>query len=493
MEIDNLNIIQNRIAEKESDKVEFKQTTGQLERGMETLCAFLNGEGGTVLFGVADNGKITGQEVSDKTKRDIAEVIRFIEPFATITVSYVSIPDTDKQVIALYAEEQRYMRPFTYKGRAYQRIESVTSVMPQEKYNHLLMQRGGQYRWEAIPNPDLKVSDLDENVIIGAVRAGINCGRLPETTIREEIPAILEKFDLLHDGKLNNAAAVLFGHNLYYYPQCLLRLARFRGTDKEEFIDNQRLQGNIYELLDAAMSFFFKHLSLSGKIEKLYREEKLSIPYKALRECCINAFCHRAYHRPGSSVGIAIYDDRVEIESSGAFPPDMTLEKLLGGHSSEPPNLIIANVLYKSELLESWGRGIKLIIDECRNGGIPDPEFHTDGSSVWVVFRYKRETTGQVPPKYPTSTPQVPHKYPTSTPQVEMLVDIIGTGAYSVKELMEQMELNDRKNFLNNHLNPSIEAGLVEPLYPNQPKHPRQKYRLTEQGKALLQDREKKN
>ena len=106
------------------------------------------------------------------------------------------------------------------------------------------------------------------------------------------------------------------------------------------------------------------------------------------------------------------------IESSGAFPPDMTLEKLLGGHSSEPPNLIIANVLYKSELLESWGRGIKLIIDECRNGGIPDPEFHTDGSSVWVVFRYKREIAGQVPPKYPTSTPQVSDKYPTSTRQV---------------------------------------------------------------------------
>ena len=107
------------------------------------------------------------------------------------------------------------LRPFTYKGRAYQRIESVTSVMPQDKYNHRLMQRGGKYSWEAMPNPDLQVSDLDENVIIGAVRAGINCGRLPETTIREEIPAILEKFDLLHDGKLNNAAAVLFGRNLY--------------------------------------------------------------------------------------------------------------------------------------------------------------------------------------------------------------------------------------------------------------------------------------
>ncbi len=45
--------------------------------------------------------------------------------------------------------------------------------------------------------------------------------------------------------------------------------------------------------------------------------KKLEIPYKAFRECCINALCHRLYHRPGSSVGIAIYDDRVEIENSG--------------------------------------------------------------------------------------------------------------------------------------------------------------------------------
>lgn len=489
METGNLNIMQYLTAGREGGEVEFKQTTGQLERGMETLCAFLNGAGGTVLFGVNDNGKIIGQEVSDKTKRDIAEAIRLIEPFATITVSYADIPDTDKQVIALNAEEQRYMRPFTYKGRAYQRIESVTSAMPQDKYNHLLMQRGGKYSWEAMPNPDLHISDLDENAIIGAVRAGINCGRLPETTIREEIPAILEKFDLLHDGKLNNAAAVLFGCNLYDYPQCLLRMARFRGTTKEEFIDNQRLQGNIYVLLDAAMAFCFKHLSLSGKIEGLFREEKLSIPYKALRESCINAFCHRAYHRSGGSVGIAIYDDRVEIESSGAFPPDMTLEKLLGGHSSEPPNLIIANVLYKSELLENWGRGIRLMIDECRRVGISDPEFHTDGSSVWVVFRYKRETAGQAPDKYPTSTRQAPDKYPTS---IVGLIEMIGERSCSLKEMMGMMELKNRENFLNNYLNPSMEAGWVEPLYPNQPTHPKQKYRLTEQGKALLQDGEKR-
>lgn len=470
--------IQELASRLETRQVEFKETTGQLERGMETLCGFLNEEGGTVLFGVTDKGKIVGQEVSDKTQRDIAEALRRIEPFATIEVSYIDIPGTNKSIITLYVEEQRYMRPFSYKGRAYQRIESVTSVMSQEKYNLLLMQRGRRYSWESIANSDLQISDLDENAIAGAVRAGINSGRLPEITIREDIPAILEKFDLLHNGKLNNAAAVLFGRQLYDYPQCLLRLARFKGITKDEFIDNQRAQGNIYDLLDVAMSFFFKHLSLSGKIEGLYREEELSIPYRALRECCINAFAHRSYQHPGSSVSIAIYDDRVEVTNTGTFPADMPVERLLNAHDSQPQNPIIANVLYKSKVLESWGRGIGLMLSECRRIGIPDPEFHTDGSFVWVVFRYGNA--------YPTSTLQVPHKYPTSTPQVESLINIIGVNLYSVKEMMDLLNLKDRGNFLDNYLNPAIVAGLVEPLYPDRPKHPKQKYRLTEKGKALL-------
>ena len=57
MKIDNLEDIKNLIVQTENEQLEFKETTGQLERGMETLCAFLNGEGGTVLFGVLTKGK----------------------------------------------------------------------------------------------------------------------------------------------------------------------------------------------------------------------------------------------------------------------------------------------------------------------------------------------------------------------------------------------------------------------------------------------------
>lgn len=411
MKINSLEDINNLIVQNENEQVEFKETTGQLERGMETFCAFLNGLGGTVLFGVTDKGKIVGQELSDKTKRDIVEAIKRIEPFTAIEISYLVIPDTDRHVIVLHTDPQLNARPFTYKGRAYHRMESVTSVMSQEKYNLLLLQRGGKYGWEAIINENLKIENLDVDIVRGAVRMGVESGRLPETTLMEDIPIILRKFELSSsDGMLKNAAAVLFGKNLSDYPQCLLRMARFKGTNKDEFIDNQRVRGNIFELLDAAMAFFFKHLSLSGKVEKLYREEELSIPYKALRESCINSFSHRLYHKPGSSVSIAIYDDRVEVTNSGTFPEDMTLERLLGPHDSEPQNPIIANVLYKSKVLESWGRGIGLMINECRRVGLPSPGisfgwcFCSSGVSLYTGY------CRTFPHSYPTVTPQLPHK-----------------------------------------------------------------------------------
>ena len=403
MRIDNLENIKTLIAQTENGQVEFKETTGQLERGMETLCAFLNGEGGTVLFGVNDKGKIIGQEVADSTKRVLADAIGRIEPLTMIQVSYVPIPGSLKVIIALSAEDMRLERPFCYKGRPYYRVESVTSTMPQTMYNQLLLYRDeAKYRWESFANDSLSLEDLDKDEIQKTVRLGIECGRLPEST-GSDIPTILEKFGLMKNSKLNNAAAVLFANKeLIDYPQCLLRLARFRGTDKREFIDNQRIQGNLFKQLDAAMAFMFKHLSLSGATDSLEREEHLTIPYKAIREGIINSLSHRLYRTAGGSVGIAIYDDRLEIENTGALPADWNIEKMKSEHRSEPQNPMISSVLYKRKLLENWGRGISLMIEECQKANLPEPEFKVNGNFVVVTFRYGSEN--------PTSTRQVPDK-----------------------------------------------------------------------------------
>jgi len=227
---------------------------------METLCAFLNKEGGTVLFGINDRKKIIGQEVADTTKRNIADAVSRLEPTVAVQIFYIPLPGSDRKVIALHVEDAKLNCPFSYKGRPYMRVESVTTTMPQATYERMLLQRdGGKYRWEQFGNEDLALQDIDGNEVLKTVRLGIECGRLPEDT-GNDIPVILEKFGLMRNGVLNHAAAVLFGkHENMEYPQCLLRLARFRGIDKTVFMDNQRIQGNFFQLLNAAMAFIFKH------------------------------------------------------------------------------------------------------------------------------------------------------------------------------------------------------------------------------------------
>lgn len=87
MEIKTLSDIKQLLVDPEKEQLEFKETTGQLDRGMETLYAFLNSKGGTVLFGITDKGQIIGQDVSDGTKRSIAQAINRLEPIAAVQVN----------------------------------------------------------------------------------------------------------------------------------------------------------------------------------------------------------------------------------------------------------------------------------------------------------------------------------------------------------------------------------------------------------------------
>ncbi len=148
---------------------------------------------------------------------------------------------------------------------------------------------------------------------------------------------------------------------------------------------------------------------------------------------------------PKSFSSIAIYDDRVEIRNTGTFPADLPIERLMEEHDSKPQNPIIANVLYKSKILESWGRGISTMVGECKRVGLPAPEINTDGNFVWVVFKYNRSSVVATPQATPQVTPQ-------ATPQLKKVISVIGTATLSAKEIMEIMSLKDKTHFLDKYL-----------------------------------------
>jgi ATP-dependent DNA helicase RecG len=136
----------------ESERLEFKRSTGQRTEAAKTVCAMLNGLGGFVIFGVTDKGDLIGQQVSAKTLEDIAAELRKIEPPAFPDIETVNL-DGDRVAIVLTVSGGG--GPYTFDGRAYLRHGPTTIVMPRDEYERRLLERlHATRRWENEPVPD---------------------------------------------------------------------------------------------------------------------------------------------------------------------------------------------------------------------------------------------------------------------------------------------------------------------------------------------------
>lgn len=382
--------LEKLVARGEGEMLEWKESTGQRGDACETLCAFLNRDGGTIVFGVTRKGKLTGQLVADATKRDLFEAFQKFEPAADVDVAWVPVDETHQAIVCRV--ERGNGRPYVYDGKPYKRVQSSTTVMGQEEYEKMLRERGGfRSKWESVPNPELTLADLDAELICETARRAVRCGRLPEETNTDDVEGLLDGFKLRKGGVLLNGAAVLFGRpEKIDYPQLEVKMGWFKGTDDRIFLDNRHVQGNVFKLIDESMAFCFKHLNLSAKISgKIERDEELEIPADALREVLINAFAHRSYEESNRTVYLAIYDDRVEIKNPGRFPSDFDVANLYSPpiKNSVPRNEKIARVLYLRKTIETWGRGLTRIAAECQRVGLPLPTTTAAHGNVLTVFQ----------------------------------------------------------------------------------------------------------
>ncbi len=392
----NIKQLKSLIAEGESETLEFKTSTAQLKSACETLCAYLNGKGGKVLIGIRNNGEIIGQHVTDNTQQELARELSKVEPHANLEVMYLSI-EANKQIIIITAESGKNL-PYVYDDRPFLRNQSTTTRMPREKYERLLYEKKPlSVEWESLTSNDVTITDLDKKRIQQIVNLAIEEGRLTEIALRAEPKEILKKWNLTNNNKLKNAAVILFCKDeSKQFIQSQLKLARFKGLTKSEFIDNKAVIGNLFDLYEQAMKFLQNHLPIAGKVEEgnLFRTDTLAIPYKVLREALVNALCHRSYSSPGGSVNLAIYDDRIEVSSTGRLPNDISLKELTKKHESHPRNPLIAKVLYDCKMIERWGRGTQDMINFCRAAGNPKPKFIEFTGSFTVMLPLKEPIGG---------------------------------------------------------------------------------------------------
>ena len=202
----------------------------------------------------------------------------------------------------------------------------------------------------------------------------------------------LESLGLLvpHAGGLSvsNGGLILFGLDNVrqrYFPDARVSCARFRGTDKTEFIDRMDIAGSMLNAIDEVPHFIRRNTRLAAKIENMHRRDIPEYPELAIREVLVNAIGHADYSLRGMRILIAIYADRMEVQNPGMLPFGMTMEDFKAG-VSKIRNRVIARVFREMGLMEEWGSGYKRVIHACQSGGYPEPDWQELGTAFRVIF-----------------------------------------------------------------------------------------------------------
>ena len=378
----------------ETEQVEFKRSTGEHREAMESIASILNKHGkGTLYFGVANDGEVVGQDVSDKTLRSISrEIASKIEPTIHPVIQELSAED-GKHYIRVDFEGTA--SPYACGGRYRIRQADEDVLMSPELIGRMFVEASDRVNpWDGKLSGQM-VDSVDDEAVRRYIDHGVEKGRLPAAYQHESTRDVLEHLGLVREGELTNAAAVLFCPAPYWFR---LSMAVLAGNDRVNILDLQHELGPVIDLIDAAEYYVFanirRRIVITGAPQ---RDEIPEIPRAAIREAIVNAFCHKKY-RGDARVMIDIFTDTVEITNPGLFPADASPEAYMAGErkASESRNPLIARALFRGGYIEELGSGVRRIKEACDEAGVKveyrqsydetTAVFHRPGSQVEYVY-----------------------------------------------------------------------------------------------------------
>lgn len=373
----------------ESSTVEFVRDHSLLEEIASSVCAFLNGKGGTVVVGF--DGERTGSAIADSDVTTIRKYLyENVSPNCVMSVTLDEV--TFGKVVVIEVPDGRDT-PYVFDGRVYLRSGKSIRAADAEEMRQMVLDKGTNVqRWERRPSPTLTIGDLDAQLIKRTVDAAAR--RAIDFEAASDFESVLQKLDLMSFGQFTNAADVCFGKKVAQrLPQVRLRAVRYELDRMGDFLDDQLVEGPAMEIFKRALNFIQNNVPVSAEFSAGNAERKdiPTFPFNSIREGLINALAHRDYSSFSGSVKINIYPDRLEIWNSGKLPAGLTPKKLeMAHHDSILVNPDISHVLYLNGLMERVGRGTYNIVRECRAAGLKSPEWKTVAEGTRLTFFAER-------------------------------------------------------------------------------------------------------
>lgn len=456
----------------ETEQVEYKKTTSELKEAVTSIAAILNKHGkGTLYFGVKNNGDVIGQEINDKTLRDVSQAIgNYLRPAV--------YPVVDKDIYegrtVVKVEFEGNQQPYLAHNIPRIRVADEDLVMEQPMYEAMLRKRDNiSYAWES-QRSNYTIADIDKRTFERYLRKAHSVGRI---SFNSEDPAeVLPRLGLAENGILLNAGAALFvdcGINE-------LQMAKYATDLRLNFTDMKRYIGSILDLSEKAVQYIIDAMDwrvvFTGKLE---RDEIPEVPVDAIREAVINAFAHRRIES-GQAVDIAIDRSYIEVYSPGPFPdgvtPEMFIKEIRRPIRRNP---LITRTLYYSKDMESFATGLRRIQNFCDGAGVK-VEYHGDQYGFTVRFyRHCGEGWAELvhsdEPNVQADVQVNAQVNVTILEDVEKKIISFCEKPKSLMEIMDLLGFKDRRT-VRKYVDKLLDDNMLEMTNPETPNHPKQKY-----------------
>ncbi|MDE0102653.1 MAG: winged helix-turn-helix transcriptional regulator [Gemmatimonadota bacterium] len=232
------------------------------------------------------------------------------------------------------------------------------------------------------------MSDLDERTTDSFRRSAVESERLAPEVLDEPVDSLIENLSLREGAYLKRAAVLLFHPSpQQFIRDAYVKIGYFRGS---ELLYQDVVEGDLFAQVDRTMDLLYSKYSRALiSYDGIYRVETFPVPREAMREAVINAIIHRDYASP-TTIQIRVYDDRISMWNAAHLAPEWATEQLAEERSSRPHNPRVAYAFFRAGMIEAWGRGIRRIVDVCREAENPTPTWRLEsgGNGLWVRFPF---------------------------------------------------------------------------------------------------------
>lgn len=355
----------------------------------ETMVAFANADGGTIVLGIDETGRSTGEIYPEEVEALLRGALRWCLPPLEPEYQYEEIAGG----LVFYIRVPRSTELHSLSdGRVLIRRKGENRPLSGEEIRHLAATKSsGDFETQTVAGA--RREDFDEEVVAEFLQRWQEKQHRAWTRSADEL---LVQIGALEEGHPTVAGILLFGREpQVLLPQSGLVFVKFLGTEPRGesgvagYGRREDIGGPLARIIQRTWTVIMEEMRTGAVVKGLKRIEQTEYPPAAIREALVNAVAHRDYRLRGRRIEVRMFTDRMEIISPGGLPGYITLDNIVEEHFSRNP--CIVGALYHWGYIEELGLGVDLMIEEMTVAGLPPPQFRAEPYLFSVTFYNRRE------------------------------------------------------------------------------------------------------